>query len=59
MGDDRWSEYQDSDRNRRVRLSREFLRDNPAIGAYHFHRRFEIFRCKVLEVKLYIEDYWN
>jgi ATP-dependent DNA helicase PIF1 len=59
MGEEKWNEYSEGDRDRRVRLSREFLRDNPAIGAYHFHRRFELFRRKVLDVKFCIEDYWN
>ena len=39
-------------------LSRKLLRDNPHIAAWHFHRRFTLFRDIVLKVKFNGIDYW-
>jgi ATP-dependent DNA helicase PIF1 len=54
-----WDKYMNGTRNQRVRYSRKFLRDNPAIAAYHFHRRVELFRRIVLERKFCLTDYWS
>jgi hypothetical protein len=52
-----YKKYVNSTRSERIRYTREFLRDNPAIAAYHFHRRLKAFRKHVLTPKLCITDY--
>jgi ATP-dependent DNA helicase PIF1 len=47
------------DQAARARISREFVRDNPVIVTYHFHRRLQIFYEEVLRVKFNIVDFWH
>jgi hypothetical protein len=54
-----YEKYVNGTRSERIRYTREFLRDNPAIAAYHFHCRLEAFRKHVLMPKLCITDYWT
>jgi hypothetical protein len=43
----------------RIRISRQQLRDNPHLAAYHFHRRFlAIMEC-VIKPKFEVTDWWN
>lgn len=57
MPPDMYAQYKNGDRGTRFRLARIFIRDNPGIAAYHFTRRLDILRRKVLEPKLAIVDY--
>lgn len=43
----------------RMKITRENVRDNPLIVAYHFERRYEAFLKEVLKPKFHITDYWN
>jgi ATP-dependent DNA helicase PIF1 len=43
----------------RISLSREQLRDNPHIAAYHFHRRFLAMMECVIKPKFQVTDWWN
>ncbi|RSL38936.1 hypothetical protein CEP51_016864 [Fusarium floridanum] len=40
-------------------MSSKLLRDNPHIAAWHFYRRFGLFRDIVLKRKFNVTDYWN
>lgn len=42
-----------------MRISAQNLRDNPLIGAYHFYRRFTLFREIVLSAKFNLSNYWD
>ena len=43
----------------RMQITRESLRDNPHIAAYHFHRRFLALMDCVITPKFGVTDYWN
>ncbi|KAL6405464.1 transposase [Ilyonectria robusta] len=43
----------------RMALSRHLLRQNPHIAAFHFYRRYTLFRDIVLSKKFSITDYWD
>ncbi|KAI8416687.1 hypothetical protein FOFC_03000 [Fusarium oxysporum] len=43
----------------RMALSRRLLRQNPHIAAFHFYRRYCLFRDIVLSKKFNITDYWD
>jgi hypothetical protein len=43
----------------RIRISRQNLEENPHIAAYHFYRRYCLFRDLVLIPKFGIVDYWG
>ncbi|KAJ3455288.1 hypothetical protein MRS44_013888 [Fusarium solani] len=43
----------------RMALSRRLLRQNPHIAAFHFYRRYTLFRDIVLSKKFSITDYWD
>ncbi|KAJ3506470.1 hypothetical protein NM208_g16071 [Fusarium decemcellulare] len=43
----------------RMALSRCLLRQNPHIAAFHFYRRYTLFRDIVLSKKFSITDYWD
>ncbi|XP_044715195.1 ATP-dependent DNA helicase PIF1 [Hirsutella rhossiliensis] len=40
-------------------LSRQLLRDNAHIAAYHFHKRYTLFRTIVLKQKFNLTDFWG
>jgi Helitron helicase-like domain at N-terminus/Domain of unknown function (DUF6570)/PIF1-like helicase/DNA helicase Pif1, 2B domain len=42
----------------RMRLSRELLKDNPHIAAWHFHTRHRLLRDIVLKRKFGLRDFW-
>ncbi len=41
----------------RMALSRQSARDNAHIAAYHFHKRFMLFRTIILKQKLNLMDF--
>ncbi|KAM4064224.1 ATP-dependent DNA helicase PIF1 [Hirsutella rhossiliensis] len=43
----------------RMVLSRQLLRDNAHIAAYHFHKRYTLFRTTVLKQKFNLTDFWG
>ncbi|XP_044720092.1 PIF1-like helicase domain-containing protein [Hirsutella rhossiliensis] len=43
----------------RMVLSRQLLRDNAHIAAYHFHKRYTLFRTIVLKQKFNLTDFWG
>jgi ATP-dependent DNA helicase PIF1 len=43
----------------RINLSRQQLRDNPHIAAYHFHRRFLAMMECIIKPKFKVTDWWN
>ncbi|EEU34852.1 uncharacterized protein NECHADRAFT_88370 [Fusarium vanettenii 77-13-4] len=43
----------------RMALSRQLLRDNAYIAAYHFHKRYMLFRTIVLKQKFNLIDFWG
>lgn len=43
----------------RMRITREHLRDNPHIAAYHFHRRFLALMKCIAMPKFAVTDWWN
>jgi len=43
----------------RMHITREYLRDNPHIAAYHFHRRFMAIMECIIKPKFGVEDWWN
>jgi ATP-dependent DNA helicase PIF1 len=53
-----FEEWQTASEPQRLALSRRLLRDNPHIAAWHFYRRFALFRDIVLKKKFNVIDYW-
>ncbi|KAM4058318.1 ATP-dependent DNA helicase PIF1 [Hirsutella rhossiliensis] len=43
----------------RMVLSRQLLRDNAHVAAYHFHKRYTLFRTIVLKQKFNLTDFWG
>ncbi|KAG7403961.1 hypothetical protein Forpi1262_v018642 [Fusarium oxysporum f. sp. raphani] len=52
----RWQELPEQ---QRMGMSSKLLGDNPHIAAWHFYRRFGLFRDIVLKQKFNVTDYWN
>lgn len=55
----RFDEWQAADEITRMRISRENLRDNPHIAAWHFHYRRKVFFEEVLNKKFNIIENWH
>jgi ATP-dependent DNA helicase PIF1 len=55
----RYDEWKAAPSDQRVRIARENLRDNPYIVAYHFYRRLQVFKDKVLKEKFNVVDQWS
>ena len=53
-----FEEWQTASEPQWLALSRRLLRDNPHIAAWHFYRRFTLFRDIVLKKKFNVNDYW-
>ena len=53
-----WAESQDVGEQAAYRKRREDLNDNPAIAAYYFVKRWELFVDLVLKKKFQIADMW-
>ena len=43
----------------RIKISREHVRDNPHITAWHFYYRFKYFKEEVLVKKFNVVDFWD
>ncbi|KAJ3535345.1 hypothetical protein NM208_g7167 [Fusarium decemcellulare] len=52
-------DWQELPEQQRMGMSSKLLRDNPHIAAWHFYRRFGLFRDIVLKRKFNVTDYWN
>ncbi|EFY90645.1 ATP-dependent DNA helicase PIF1 [Metarhizium acridum CQMa 102] len=55
----RYDEWLAASESERMGLSRQPLRQNPHIAAFHFYRRYCFFRDIVLSKKFNITDYWD
>ncbi|KAM4062075.1 PIF1-like helicase [Hirsutella rhossiliensis] len=55
----RFNEWQTAPKVARMALSRQLLRDNAHIAAYHFHKRHTLFRTIVLKQKFNLTDSWG
>ncbi|XP_044716015.1 ATP-dependent DNA helicase PIF1 [Hirsutella rhossiliensis] len=55
----RFDEWQTAPEVARMALSRQLLRDNAHIAAYHFHKRYTLFRTIVLKQKFNLTDSWG
>ncbi|KJZ71537.1 hypothetical protein HIM_09075 [Hirsutella minnesotensis 3608] len=55
----RYGEWLRASEPERMALSRYLLRQNPHIAAFHFHRRYCLFRDVVLRTKFNVTDYWD
>ena len=55
----RYEEWLGAPEPERMALSRYLLRQNPHIAAFHFHRRYCLFRDIVLRTKFNVTDYWG
>ncbi|EXU95789.1 helitron helicase-like domain protein [Metarhizium robertsii] len=55
----RYDEWLAASESERMGLSRQLLRQNPHIAAFHFYRRYCFFRDIVLSKKFNITDYWD
>ncbi|KAM4058148.1 PIF1-like helicase [Hirsutella rhossiliensis] len=55
----RYEEWLGASEPERMALSRYLLRQNPHIAAFHFHRRYCLFRDIVLRTKFNVTDYWG
>ncbi|KAM4061713.1 PIF1-like helicase [Hirsutella rhossiliensis] len=55
----RFDEWQTAPEAARMALSRQLLRDNAHIAAYHFHKRYALFRAIVLKQKFNLTDSWG
>jgi ATP-dependent DNA helicase PIF1 len=54
-----FEEWKVSTAARRARLAMDFVRDNPHVVAYWFHRRFELFKTHVVKPKFDVVDHWD
>ncbi|RKK06542.1 hypothetical protein BFJ65_g18739 [Fusarium oxysporum f. sp. cepae] len=54
-----FQDWQELPEQQRMGMSSKLLRDNPHIAAWHFYRRFGLFRDIVLKQKFNVTDYWN
>ncbi|KAJ3454226.1 hypothetical protein MRS44_018120 [Fusarium solani] len=55
----RFQEWKAAPEAARMALSRQLLRDNAHIAAYHFHKRYTLFRTIVLKQKFNLTDFWG
>ncbi|KAM4067812.1 ATP-dependent DNA helicase PIF1 [Hirsutella rhossiliensis] len=55
----RFDEWQAAPEAARIALSRQLLRDNAHIAAYHFHKRYTLLRAIVLKRKFNLTDFWG
>ncbi|KAM5354934.1 hypothetical protein ACJ41O_001580 [Fusarium nematophilum] len=55
----RFQEWKAAPEAARMALSRQLLRDNAHIAAYHFHKRYTLFRTIVLKKKFNLTDFWG
>ncbi|KAI8710625.1 ATP-dependent DNA helicase [Fusarium sp. LHS14.1] len=55
----RFQEWKAAPEAARMALSRQLLRDNAHIAAYHFHKRYTLFRTIVLRQKFNLTDFWG
>ncbi|KAL3955881.1 hypothetical protein ACCO45_009900 [Purpureocillium lilacinum] len=55
----RFQDWQRLPEQQRMGMSSKLLRDNPHTAAWHFYRRFGLFRDVVLKHKLNVTDFWN
>lgn len=55
----RFQEWKAAPEAARMALSRQLLRDNAHIAAYHFHKRYSLFRTIVLKQKFNLTDFWG
>ncbi|KJZ68845.1 hypothetical protein HIM_11763 [Hirsutella minnesotensis 3608] len=55
----RFQEWKAAPEAARMALSRELLRDNAHIAAYHFHKRYTLLRTIVLKQKFNLTDFWG
>ncbi|EXU95371.1 PIF1-like helicase [Metarhizium robertsii] len=55
----RFQEWQAAPEAARMALSRQLLRDNAHIAAYHFHKRYTLFRSIVVKQKFNLIDFWG
>ncbi|KAM4067814.1 PIF1-like helicase [Hirsutella rhossiliensis] len=55
----RFDEWQAAPEAARMALSRQLLRDNAHIAAYHFYKRYTLFRTIVLKQKFNLTDSWG
>ncbi|KAJ6437024.1 hypothetical protein O9K51_10321 [Purpureocillium lavendulum] len=51
--------WQELPEQQRMGMCSKLLRDNPHIAAWHFYRRFGLFRDIVLKQKFNVTDFWN
>ncbi|KAH7460893.1 hypothetical protein FOMA001_g19400 [Fusarium oxysporum f. sp. matthiolae] len=54
-----FQDWQELPEQQRMGMSSKLLRDNPHIAAWHFYKRFGLFRDIVLKQKFNVTDYWN
>ncbi|KJZ70268.1 hypothetical protein HIM_10349 [Hirsutella minnesotensis 3608] len=54
-----FQDWQEVSEQQRMGMSSKLLRDNPHIAAWHFYRRFGLFRDTVLKQKFNVTDFWN
>ncbi|KJZ67980.1 hypothetical protein HIM_12631 [Hirsutella minnesotensis 3608] len=55
----RFNEWQTAPEAERMALSRQLLRDNAHIAAYHFHKRYTLLKTIVLKQKFNLTDSWG
>jgi len=55
----RFAEWLAASEKDRMRLSRQLLRDNPHIAAWHFYSRNRLFREIVLHKRFGVSDFWS
>ncbi|KAI8710750.1 ATP-dependent DNA helicase [Fusarium sp. LHS14.1] len=55
----RFQEWKAAPEAARMALSRQLLRDNAHIAAYHFHKRYTLFRTIILKQKFNLTDFWG
>ncbi|KAH7465030.1 hypothetical protein FOMA001_g17026 [Fusarium oxysporum f. sp. matthiolae] len=54
-----FQDWQELPEQQRMGMSSKLLRDNPHIAAWHFYKRFGLFRDIVLKQKFNVTDFWN
>ncbi|KAI8404628.1 hypothetical protein FOFC_16123 [Fusarium oxysporum] len=54
-----FQDWQELPEQQRMGMSSKLLRDNPHIAAWHFYKRFGLFRDIVLKQKFNVTDCWN
>jgi ATP-dependent DNA helicase PIF1 len=60
MPGDVYQRFRDADtRDRRVRVARDAVKDNPLIVDFYFYRRFQLFKRHILKPKFNVVDSWD